>query len=205
MRLAPQNEIRLGMAIACVARWKQEKNIRLHVLASNPMVGAAALSNLHNFEIVQPLRDYHWTTRLYADEHAQSEPYVLVDDDRIPMHEDWLSKALSYWAFFNKHKQFVMLVDVSMLKCERYCDTVPEIYESSVPCVRNPCWAGPNYLAYKGSIPYREFSGLPNRQDLVIEEWARKNHQEQAVMKDVVSNHMGVGFSQAEPRMWGRY
>lgn len=205
LRVAPQNDIRLHMALTCVAYWRTVPNVNLHIIFSKMMKG------FHHFgfeekPIFLSMEGFHWSSRQYADDHSESDPYVLCDDDRLPMGDNWLSKALDHWKEDNADHKYVMMTDRSALWLDDVTKLNPVYRESVSEVIESPLFNGPNYLSYKGAIPYPEFVNVPsNIQDPAIGDWAHKHGKKQALMRDVVSNHIGVSFSQTQPVLWGRY
>jgi hypothetical protein len=213
LRVAPQNWVRGGMALACVAAWKQMPEANLRIICAervNPTF-ACTVVNMKEIEKWLPLgkgkmATFQWTSRQYADEHAETEPYLLCDDDRIPMGTDWVKKAVAYWEEYNADHKYVMMCDRSALWMEDPCQGRDFLNMDMPIAETSDWWFGPNYLSYKGAIPYREFEGWPAAtQDPDLGRWAKDHGKKQAVMVNVVSNHMGVGWSQVQPELYGRY
>ena len=204
LRCAPQNEIRLGMTLTCIAYWKSVPGARLKMVVAGPSFGGVTISNAYWIERVLPIDGFHWSSRQWADEMAETEPYVLADDDRLPIGMDWLERAKGLWEKYNAGREYVMLNDRSSSWVD---DCLKVIKWNGVDEVvpTEPHWLGANYLSYKGAVPYAKFKGKADTQDPDIGDWAARNGKRQLMMTGVVVNHLGLGFSQVQPKLWGRY
>ena len=195
VRAAPQNTIRLGMAISVVAWWAGQSNVNLHLIVAEPAVG----TNWYGLpvEAKLPLAKFHWLSRQWADDHALSEPYFLADDDRMPIGPDWLKRALATW---ERHSDYALLSNTSYLPVERPANHAgaDEVFEAPHCC-------GAGYFAKRGIVPYRDMVGKPSEQDNLVCEWLRAKGHKFGYMRDLYDLHLGFGHSQAEPLLWGRY
>lgn len=94
IRVFSSNELRLGLAIATVARWKMQRDVRVHVLdccdIQCPEFGypfdGKTLSNRPIPFATQSLR--------HAEEHAQSDPYIISNDDCLIYGQDFVQNGL---------------------------------------------------------------------------------------------------------------
>jgi hypothetical protein len=195
LRCAPQNWIRGGMAISCLDWWCRQDGIRLHLIMSHPACCVTTLNAMHPCEVNLPLDDFHWASRSYADEHAKSTPYVVADDDRLPIGKDWLERALGVW---ERHPDYAMLCPVSYIPVERpnNHEGAGEVFEANNSC-------GAPYFAAPHQVPYDKFTGPANQQDQIVCEWMRLHNVKHGWMRDIYNLHLGFGHSQVGP--WGVY
>lgn len=76
----PDDKIRMGMRTACWARWELEPDIRL-ILVTPELIGASG-------------KEFQSEHRRYAAENAQSDAYVVAEDDVMPLGKDFVSRGL---------------------------------------------------------------------------------------------------------------
>jgi hypothetical protein len=196
LRTAPLTWIRGGMAIACIAWWRDQPGVKLHVIAAEgSCLEEVSLDLLEEVSVasakVLPLDKFHWASRAYADTQAQSTPYVLTDDDRLPIGKKWLERALALW---ERHSDYAMLCPVSYIPVER----PPEhVGADEVVSATNSC--GAPYFAAPHQVPYATFTGPANQQDQIVCEWMRQHHVKHGWMRDVYNLHLGFGHSQVGP------
>lgn len=196
LRCAPQNWIRGGMAITCIAWWRDQLDVKLHIIAAEgSCLEEVSLDCLEEVSVarakVLPLDNFHWASRAYADTQAQSTPYVLTDDDRLPIGGKWLERALALW---NRHSDYTMLCPVSYIPVER----PPEhVGADEVVGANNSC--GAPYFAAPHQIPYDTFAGPANQQDQIVCAWMRQHNVKHGWMRDVYNLHLGFGHSQVGP------
>jgi hypothetical protein len=99
VRVFSSNELRLGFAIAAVARWKMQKDVNLHVLdccdIQCPNFGydfrhdGCAGNTLHNRLIPFATESLH-----YAEKHSKSDPYIIANDDTLIYGQDFVGNGL---------------------------------------------------------------------------------------------------------------
>lgn len=196
-RTAPQTWLRAGVMAATLARWKMEPDINLRVIASSPIEGGDWLHQLQAPEAILLLNNFHWRSRLYADEQAQTDPYLLIDDDHLILGSDWVGRAVRVWQ--DQAVGYTMLSATSHLVVEQPAwpegQPRPVVYQAPHCC-------GAPYLTSPGAVPYSMFSGPPTQQDQVVSDWMRLQGLKFGYMRDLTYNHVGHGFSQTEPAWW---
>lgn len=188
LRTALLTWIRGGMAITCIAWWRDQPGVKLHVIAAE----GSCLEEVSVAKAkVLPLDNFHWASRVYADTQSLSTPYVLTDDDRLPIGKKWLERALDLW---NRHSDYAMLCPVSYIPVER----PPEhVGADEVVSANNSC--GAPYFAAPHQVPYATLTGPANQQDQIVCEWMRQHHVKHGWMRDVYNLHLGFGNSQVGP------
>lgn len=102
---AAPNPMRLGFAIACFERWKQEPDARLHILRTfedihwwGPWDRDRSLP-IHN---ICCIADFQRERRIYADEVSQTDPYILADDDCLLPSYLELFQAVNVFRYYNE-------------------------------------------------------------------------------------------------------
>lgn len=201
LRLAPKSPLRLHLAAAVYARWLEELTISFHPIWMEGTFQAfdEAVSDVPTFcEVELPEENFQWTSRRYAEEHAESDPYIFCDDDHLVLGKDFAPRLLEEWV---KHPGYVLLTASSAVRGETpYPGTLWQegVYEQ-VACV------GATMVHKKGVIPYHQFSGKASMQDSVVCDWLAAHGHKFALSKAVHYLHLGFGLSQVEPLLWGRY
>jgi hypothetical protein len=197
LRSAPQSWIRTGMAISCIGWWIVQPDVKLHVLFGEDPHAWTLPDVLFNLTVPMgeliclPMDSFHWASRAYADTQAQSTPYVLTDDDRLPIGKQWLERALALW---ERHSDYAMLCPVSYIPVER----PPEhVGADEVVSATNSC--GAPYFAAPHQVPYATFTGPANQQDQIVCDWMRQHNVKHGWMRDVYNLHLGFGYSQVGP------
>lgn len=182
LRLAPKSPLRMYLASAVICRWLEELDVNLHCIFMEGTHIPQFLPIL--CEVQLPETDFCWTSRAYAEQRAQSEFYILADDDHLIVGENWaarMAKAIG--------DGFGMLSARSLIHFERM--------ESSdftgCPCViRKNCY-----------YPAR-LDGPADRQDEITCRAMHANGFKTRFVHGVDYNHLGCGFSQVNPVLWNR-
>jgi hypothetical protein len=103
-----EDSIRAGMCRATIARWMREADVSIKILQfGNPsdalrghesfVVSKRSLKNPGPFDASERER------RIIADDMAQSDIYILADDDILPLQKNFVMNAL---AVMRAHPQF---------------------------------------------------------------------------------------------------
>ncbi len=99
VRVFSSNELRLGFAIASVARWKMQKDVRVHVLSWDGGIKYDWWKTHREGEYVgEYINESGFpfaTLSLQAAEMiAQSDPYIIANDDTLIYGQDFVSNGL---------------------------------------------------------------------------------------------------------------
>ena len=93
IRVFSSSELRLGFAIATVARWKMQRDVRVTVLQwaqGRPYdFGCNTQRLLHRTEA-----PYAACSLSTAEAFATSDPYIICNDDNLPYGQDFVIKGL---------------------------------------------------------------------------------------------------------------
>lgn len=94
VRVFSSSEIRLGFAIAAVARWKMQKDVNVHVLQ---WAGGIPYDFDCDTLVISNNESSPFATLSLkeAEFRAQSNPYIIANDDNIAYGQDFVKKGLS--------------------------------------------------------------------------------------------------------------
>lgn len=185
LRFAPKSVLRMHLASAVLCRWMEEADANLHCMFMKGTYPADLFPGLCEVELGET--DFCWRTRNYAEERAKGEYYILADDDHLLLGEHWTERAIR-----GIREGFGILSARSVIG--------PEWFENpDSPYVGCPA------IIRKGAVDYRLLEGPPNKQDEIICDAMRKNGFQTGFIFGLDYNHLGFGFSQVEPLLYGRY
>jgi len=201
-RTAPRDGIREAIAIACLRRWRSDPLVNVRVIGPSEI---ATCKELQPIEIGLPEENFHFASRQWADDHAETEPYFLVDDDEMPLEADWVKHAVNLWHRYNGDRKYVMMVGRPMLTVEDAARHHERLRNSKLEVEEMPYWWGCPYMSYWGAVPYGEMKGRADQQDPVVADWAWANGRKQALCMSLYYNHFGLSFSQVQPSLYGRF
>jgi len=201
-RTMPKDEIREAIATACLTRWRNDPLVNVRVIGS----GKGPLEDwFQPEEIHLPEDNFHFSSRQYADEHAEGDVYLMVDDDEMPLGKNWTEYAIKLWRLYNSDRKYVMMVGRSALRAEDVTQHHERLKTSRIEVEEMPYWWGCPYMSYRGAVPYGEMKGRADQQDPVVEAWARENGKKQALCMNLYYNHFGLSFSQVQPALYGSF
>lgn len=189
--------IRLGMAMAVVARCLLF-DARVHVIMAQDSLHLAEWPEKCASFSVLPREQFWISSKAFAEEHAKSDPYVLLDDDHLPIGTDWLTKGV---AAIKAHEDYAWLSSWSIN------GEVPEKRPPRPQGSDNWTWGeectGTPYFCRKGSIdPKKMPLGPLMSYDTVLSSHVRRQGKGIGFLREVRHNHLGYGFSQVIPGWW---
>jgi len=85
--------MRLGFSIATVARWKMQKDVRVTTLVWSEGRWYDFKTDDRSIENT-PESPFATASLKLAEELAQSDPYIICNDDNLPYGQDFVSKGL---------------------------------------------------------------------------------------------------------------
>ncbi len=93
VRVFSSSELRLGFAIASVARWKMQKDVRVNVLRCGD--GDFYQYGCRQWELPNEI-DMPFATQSLrlAEQFAESNPYIIANDDTLIYGQDFVSNGL---------------------------------------------------------------------------------------------------------------
>lgn len=187
IRVFSCSELRLGFAIATVARWKMQTDCRVRPVVWNGGLGAYRDWGLQfAVRTCDNSGPFATTSLQLAEENAASDPYIICNDDNLPYGQDFVTKGLDIMA---RHPEYGVISGVVTNGHEPYStkDEVTEIHA-----------VGGLVFLRKGLVT--EFPPLEDAH------WDCERHR-QVTAKGFKSGyshrlpylHMGVNFSVANP------
>lgn len=169
----PEDNIRHHLAQATLARWSADSEVSLRRVCPQ-------YTQAPNRKIFQGER------RWYAEENAQSDIYVVADDDCMPIGKTFIARGLEQMA---KHPEYVCLSG-------RIFGAYSECAQNEV-LTEDRLTVGGVYFVRKGGLP------LPPRDKFFdgseMTHSARKMGLKLGIMRDVYFNHLGQGLSSVWP------
>lgn len=168
-------EIRTGMALTCIARWKKQEGINLHLIY--PTDSSA----------------FHMDSKRIAEEQATTDIYVIADDDCLIIGKYFIEGGLYA---MGKHPHHGILTPVSISD-----GTWQESPKEINPTVVTTHSVGGVAFVRKGILS--EFNACePNQVDTFIcEEMERKGYK-CGVMPGLKFNHLGAWYSVTQKEYW---
>lgn len=125
VRVFSSNELRLGFAIATVARWKMQKDCHVHPLTWTD--GLEPTRWIEKGDGWKLWSEYPFATHSleWAEKFAKSDPYIICNDDNLPYGQDFVAKGLDIMA---RHPEYGVISGVVTNGHEPY-DTENEVHE----------------------------------------------------------------------------
>lgn len=188
VRIWAGNRLRLGLAIAVVERLRSEPGTRLTLLIAEPSQRAQDWGRHEAVVQVDP-SDFHRRSKAAAEELAQDEVYVVIDDDHLPCVQDWLGAGLEA---VRERSAYGYVASWSVN------DELPSVGED--PLVF-PGLAGTPYFIRKGILGTLPDGPLESY-DTTFAEHVRARGWQTGFARRARHNHLGMGFSQVIPGHW---
>jgi len=205
VKVWPQHPLRERMAGLVLERLRMLEGIRLFALM-HETGGPDALANL-GFTgatcIAIGRQRYHEWTKFGAAQIAQSDVYVVMDDDHLPIARDWAVRGARVLL---EHPRYALLASWSVNG-----EVVPELVQGSLPGrpedddeVFESIGLGTPYFARSGQIQPESFlipDTTAHTYDPRMSAMAR-DHGRLGFLKGVRHNHLGIGFSTVSEAHW---
>lgn len=167
-------------------RWRPETDVRLHLamavrrrLESVPTIRTIILGSV----VPEP---FHINSKKFAEEKTRSEIYCVIDDDQLPVSNDFFDVGASTLA---NHPEYGMLAGFPLeyaVHGQPYADRSEDVIEAhSIGCP---------YFVRKGTLsfpegPLRQYDGILSK---VVTDQGLKT----GLIRKCLYNHLGYGFSQ---------
>lgn len=199
LRIAPRYPIRQSLAEAVIHRWLLEPEVRVHAIAASGTYMNLKYSEVCYDTEILPIENFAWESRRYAERVAESERYILADDDHLILGTDWAKRAASTGV---ANPDYGILAARSVIQTERFGDNWTDISGPSIipyPYVGCPC------IIRKGAVDYSKLNSPANAQDETLCDAMHKAGMKTGFIRGLDYNHLGHGFSQVEPILWMRY
>lgn len=124
IRVFSSSELRLGFAIATVARWKMQKDCRVIILVWEGGVDAFRWKGAYLFGNKEI--PFASGSLSFAEHDATpGDPYIICNDDNLPYGQDFVEKGLDIMA---RHPEYGVISGVVTNGHEPY-DTENEVHE----------------------------------------------------------------------------
>lgn len=158
--------------------------------------GLDPIAQINTVDLYGPttLDSFHWNFRVFSEMNSNTDPYVISDDDILPLGADWISKAI---AVAERHPDYAILVANQVNHSARI---KPQGYEVQP---REMC--GSPALVRKGMIDWSKLSGPGRDEDAIIGAYCKEHELKIGTMVEIDVNHIGMGFSTMNPDYWLKY
>lgn len=188
VRVFSSNELRLGFAIASVARWKMQKDVNLHVLHW--------YKNLYyEFECFTEFIDNHESMPFAAgslkraEELANSNPYIIANDDTLIYGQDFVENGLRVM----RENPDYGVISAAAVNSDQYKFDGPDIFEIHA--------VGGLVFLRKGLVT--EFPPLEDAYwDCERDRQVKAKGFRSGYTKHCPYLNMGANFSVANPAFW---
>ena len=167
-----KSPLRQGFFMSTFARWHMEPLARITVIED------------HNGKI----REH----RLWAESRAQSEIYIVTDDDVLPHGKNWLARG---FAAMQKHPEYVVCSTLSLVEGENLATGEGEIYP--MHAVGAPMWIRRGILG--NDLPEFAFT----HECGAIDDYVKAKGFQEGLINGLRHIHIGHGMSQDLQMVWG--
>jgi hypothetical protein len=190
VRVWASSKLRLGLAVAVVERLRAERGAHLHLIVAEPShrwVDWGKHENVHQLDDI----NFHWRSKKAAGELARTDPYVVIDDDHMPIGVDWLRRGLEtlrdnddygYISSWSVNGEVLAPADDGRTVFDGLAGTPYFIRHA----IDTRCLPGGDLGDY----------------DTVFAKYVRAVGWETGFARRVRHNHLGMGFSQVIPGHW---
>lgn len=188
-RVWADSVLRHGLAMACVERWLMERDIRLHVIecssAKYPLFDGPSPMR----HVLSPVKFWIRSKEL-AEQQAQSDIYIVSDDDHLVLGKTWLEDGLRV---MKNHLDYGMLASWSINGEVPEKDGDEWVWDSdSIGC---PCFIRKGIVKEFPDGPLAEYDGILTRHINALG-WKT------GFLRTLRNNHIGLGYSQVIPAHW---
>jgi hypothetical protein len=122
IRVFSSSELRLGFAIATVARWKLQQDCYVHPIVWDGGINYAGFLYYITCGNRGP---FAAESMRIAEQFAKSDPYIICNDDNLPYGQDFVAKGLDIMA---RYPEYGVISGVVTNGHEPY-DTENEVHE----------------------------------------------------------------------------
>jgi hypothetical protein len=214
VKVWPQNRIRLLMAFLAIERIAQLPGARVRLLLPSLGLGhtrmfgsgSERMMKLAHDRLAVAPENFHTESKSLAARAAESDVFVVIDDDHLPIGDGWLARGV---AQMEKRKDYVLLASLSVnnenppdliLATQRTMGYTPDFDEELLQT-----WGlGTPYFARRGELPHELFA-IPrttaHTYDPQMSERALA-YGKLGFMLKVRHNHLGYGHSTVSAQHW---
>ena len=204
LRLYAEHPLRQAMALTVIERLKLMKDARISVIT--PKGGAGWLKNpdwqLHVLPerwrlLLADKADFWRSSRQMAEDRAESETYVVLDDDHLPIGKWWLDTGVTA---LKRRPDYAALASWSVVRGEVEPEAVAREGIPSDDNVFGTYALGTPYFIRKGTVPVFPEGPVHDYDQRVSEVMMRAGHL--GFLRHVNHVHIGVGASVVIPECW---
>jgi hypothetical protein len=188
IRVFSSSELRLGFAIATVARWKMQKDVRVWPIVCDEGLRYDFKTDCGCTSWNDPMLPFAANSLKMAEHYAESDPYIICNDDNLPYGQDFVSKGL---AIMDRHPDYGVISGVVV-------NGEGSEFELNGPEVKEIHAVGGLVFLRKGLV-----TEFPPLEDCF---WDGERHKQvinkgfkSGYAKDLPYLHMGAHFSVANP------
>jgi hypothetical protein len=155
--------------------------------------------NTEGFAMATLPRDRFWiTSKQYAEDHAESPIYVVLDDDHLPIGKDWLSAGVETLL---RYPDFAMLSSWSINGEVSPPQGGGRVSYVDADLFESPSSTGTPYFVRRGDLGQLPDGPLESY-DTVLSDHVRAKGRI-GFLRHVRHNHLGAHYSQVVPGHWG--
>ena len=197
VKVYPTSTMRTYLAQAVLERLAYyieagEARVLALVAAGSYLNGPAPEQRARGVECVRLYqKDYNLAAKQFAEDHAASPTYVVLDDDHLPLGRDWLSAGVQA---LEEHPDHVLLSSWSINGEVPLREPVGSVFHVGGS-------QGAPYFARRGMLGTLP-AGQLESYDEVFTNHARTVGAT-GFLRYVRHNHLGYGYSQVVPGHWG--
>ena len=141
--------------------------------------------------------------RVYAEENAESDPYIFTDDDVLIVGKDWVKRAVTA---IREYPEYLAVSSLSLVESENLATCPPEYAGMSMilhPGIIYPMHAvGAPMIIRKGTMVDLPEMDL-NSECGVIHKMILDRGGKEGLVNGLRHNHLGHGFSSNPALFWG--
>jgi len=192
LRLWPETYLRAHLAGAVIERLNSEGNVRLTIIRAEDSLIPPA----HFVDGVTLPRDrFHIDSKAIAADHAESDPFVIIDDDHLPLYQDWLEIGLRA---MHDNPEYGLISSWSVNG---------EVRQGEVDLGRrSPVWEETESLGCPMFVRRGVLADLPEgevtRYDTILTQHVRSRGWKVGFCSRLRHNHIGMGYSQVIGAHW---
>ncbi len=183
LRWYPQNYLRMRLASAVLERLGSYADIQVHGIFTG-------LNRFSNYQLATqvPKERFHIQSKEVANAMAQSEIYCVIDDDQLPIPNDFFRLGV---AALEAHPDYGMLAGFPLeygLQGQPYAGRTEDVIEAHA--------IGCPYFTRRGILSFPD--GPLHQYDGILSKVVTDQGLKTGFARKCLYNHLGYGFSQVE-------
>ena|ERR1700747_480398 len=137
-------------------------------------------------------KDFHRSSKIDAELKTQSEIYCVMDDDQLPIRDDFFEQGAQALA---NHPEYGMLAGFPMEYCFHGQPFAPSYFNENLEVIEGHSIGCP-YFVRKGTLDFPE--GSLRQYDGILSKVVTDQGLKTGFARKCLYNHLGYGFSQVE-------